>query len=92
MAISSASIWHITVLENICRISLLQSILILKLSRIILNSKDEKTQQFWGNLLSNNTYDYVSLKSILSYNNIKYSEDIEEIQLPLVSNTITGTF
>ena len=63
-----------------------------KLSRIILNSKDEKTQQFWGNLLSNNTYDYVSLKSILTYNDIRYSEDIEEIHLPLVSNTVSGTF
>ena len=42
-----------------------------KLSRIILNSKDEKTQQFWVNLLSNNTYDYVSLKSILTYNDIR---------------------
>ena len=63
-----------------------------KISRIILDSKNETTQQFWGNILANNTYDYISLKSLLTYNNIRYSEDIEEIQLPLVSNTVTGNF
>ena len=63
-----------------------------KISRIILDSKNEATQQFWGNILANNTYDYISLKSLLAYNNIRYSEDIEEIQLPLVSNTVTGNF
>lgn len=63
-----------------------------KISRIILNSKDETVQQFWGNILANNTYDYISLKSVLAYNNIQYSEDIEEINLPLVSNTISGNF
>ena len=63
-----------------------------KVSRIILNSKNEATQQFWGNVLANNTYDYVSVKTLLSYNNIQYSEDIEEIQLPLISNTVDGNF
>lgn len=63
-----------------------------KIARIILDSKDESTQQFWGNFLAINSYDYVSLKSILAYNNIRYSEDIEEIQLPLVNNTLSGNF
>ena len=63
-----------------------------KISRIILDSKNETVQQFWGNILANNTYDYVSLKSVLAYNSIQYSEDIEEIQLPLISNTISGNF
>lgn len=63
-----------------------------KISRIILDSNDEKTQQFYGNVLSNNIYDYISLKSLLAYHNIRYSEDIEEINLPLVNNTIDGQF
>jgi hypothetical protein len=63
-----------------------------KLSRIILDANDEKTQQFWNNNLANNQYTYVSLKAVLAYNGIPYSEDIEEIQLPLVSNTIAGSF
>jgi len=63
-----------------------------KLSRIILDANDEKTQQFWNNNLANNQYTYVSLKAVLAYNGISYSEDIEEIQLPLVSNTIAGSF
>lgn len=63
-----------------------------KIARIILDAKDDITQQFWANNLSSNTYTYVSLKAVLAYNNIKYSEDIEEIKLPLVSNTIAGNF
>ena len=63
-----------------------------KLARIILDADDQAAQQFWANTLSNTNYDYVSLKSLLAYNGITYSEDIEEIQLPLVSNTIAGDF
>ena len=63
-----------------------------KLTRIILDADDQAAQQFWANTLSNTNYDYISLKSLLAYNGITYSEDIEEIQLPLVSNTITGDF
>lgn len=63
-----------------------------KLSRIILDANNEKTQQFWNNNLANNQYTYVSLKAVLAYNGIQYSEDIEEIQLPLVSNTVAGSF
>jgi len=63
-----------------------------KLTRIILDANDQAAQQFWANTLSNTNYDYVSLKSLLAYNGISYSEDTEEIQLPLVSNTIAGDF
>ncbi|WQJ53912.1 MAG: hypothetical protein [Wendovervirus sonii] len=63
-----------------------------KLSRIILNSTDSNTQNFWNNTLANNNYDYISLKSLLTYNSIMYSEDIETVELPLISNQVTGAF
>lgn len=63
-----------------------------KISRIILDSTDNATSQFWTNIISINNYTYTQLKSVLAYNNIKYSEDIEEIQFPLISNTVTGEF
>lgn len=63
-----------------------------KVARIILDSKDNATQNFWINSLSDSIYDYVSLKNLLVYNSIPYSEDIQTIELPLVSNTLYGTF
>ena len=63
-----------------------------KVSRIILDSRNQETVNFWKSNLQNNTYDYVGLKSILSYNNIPYSEDEETIELPFVHNTKIGSF
>nr|DAS44998.1 MAG TPA: hypothetical protein [Caudoviricetes sp.] len=63
-----------------------------KVSRIILDSRNQETVNFWKSNLQNNTYDYDGLKSILSYNNIPYSEDEETIELPFVHNTKIGSF
>jgi len=63
-----------------------------KVARIILDATNTAVQQFWSNTLATSDYDYVSLKTLLSYNNIAYYEDIETLQLPLVSNSLTGTF
>ena len=63
-----------------------------RVSRIILDAKESNAQEIWNNNLSVNLYDYVSLKALLTYNNIHYSEDIETIELPLVSNTAAGEF
>ena len=63
-----------------------------RVSRIILDSRETATQELWNNNLSVNAYDYVSLKALLTYNNVRYSEDIETIELPLVSNTAAGEF
>lgn len=63
-----------------------------KVSRIILDSRNQETVNFWKSNLQNNTYDYDGLRSILSYNNIPYSEDEETIELPFVHNTKVGSF
>lgn len=63
-----------------------------KVSRIILDSRNQETVNFWKSNLQNNTYDYDGLRSILSYNNIPYSEDEETIELPFVHNTKIGSF
>lgn len=63
-----------------------------KVVRIILNSNDQSSQNIWNSNLSQNTYDYLSLLTLLSNNNISYSQDEEIIELPLVYNTKAGTF
>ena len=63
-----------------------------RVSRIILDSRETAAQELWNNNLSVNAYDYVSLKALLTYNNVRYSEDTETIELPLVSNTAAGEF
>ena len=63
-----------------------------QVARIILDSRDTAAQELWTNNLSVNIYDYLSLKAMLMYNGINYSEDIETIELPLVSNTASGDF
>lgn len=60
--------------------------------RIILNSNDDNARNIWDSDLSVNSYDYVSLKTLLQNNNIPYYEDEETVQLPLVSNKVSGTF
>lgn len=63
-----------------------------RVSRIILDSRETAPQELWNTNLSVNAYDYISLKALLTYNNVRYSEDIETIELPLVSNTAAGEF
>lgn len=63
-----------------------------KISRIILDAKNSTVQSFWTNTLQSNIYEYNALKSLLAYNNITYSEDIETIELPLTTNSVTGSF
>ena len=63
-----------------------------RVSRVILDSRETAAQELWNTNLSVNAYDYVSLKALLTYNNVRYSEDIETIELPLVSNTAAGEF
>lgn len=63
-----------------------------KISRIIIDKKNANAQQLWENNLQQNDYQYAALKSLLTYNNIPYAEDIQEIKLPLISNTVSGTF
>lgn len=60
--------------------------------RIILNSNDDNARNIWDSDLSVNSYDYVSLKILLQNNNIPYYEDEDTIQLPLVSNKVSGSF
>ena len=63
-----------------------------KVVRVILDSRNDRARTIWENNLSSNNYDYVSLKALLSTNNVPYSEDEEVIYLPLVSNTKAGNF
>lgn len=63
-----------------------------KVVRVILDAKNDRAQTIWQNNLSSNNYDYVSLKALLTINNVPYSEDEETIYLPLVSNEHSGTF
>mgnify|MGYP003421281756 FL=1 len=46
-----------------------------KITRIIVDSTSIEGQTIWNNNLSTNYYDYVSLKALLSYNNVQYYED-----------------
>ena len=63
-----------------------------KVVRVILNARDEVARTLWDTVISLNSYDYVSLKALLTTNNVSYSEDEEIINLPLVSNTNSGMF
>ena len=63
-----------------------------RISRIILNSNDTAAETIWMNDLSNNMYDYASLKTLLTQNNVAYYEDEQTVELPLVKNRVSGTF
>lgn len=63
-----------------------------KVVRVILNANDRDAKEIWDNNLSTNSYDYVSLLSLLSANKVPYSLDEEIINLPLTQNTQSGTF
>lgn len=60
--------------------------------RVILDANNSAAQTIWENDLSVNSYDYVSLKTLLSDNGVPYYEDEETVQLPLVSNQVNGYF
>lgn len=63
-----------------------------RVSRIILNSENDDARTLWNDDLSINNYDYVSLKAVLDANGVAYYEDEETIDMPLVSNRVSGTF
>lgn len=64
-----------------------------RVTRIILDSKDDDAARaLWESDLSQNQYDYVTLKNVLSQNGVPYFEDQETVELPLVSNQVAGTF
>lgn len=63
-----------------------------KITRVILDANDEDAQKMWQNNLATNNYDYASLKALLAYNGVGYYEDVQEVSLPLVSNTLYGEF
>lgn len=63
-----------------------------KVVRVILDSRNDRARTIWENNLSSNSYDYVSLKALLTANAVPYSEDEETIYLPLISNTRSGIF
>ena len=63
-----------------------------KVVRVILNSNDQASQDMWNNNISTNSYDYVSLLTLLNADDISYSLDEEIIELPLTQNTQSGTF
>lgn len=60
--------------------------------RVILDAKDESATTAWMNEISGSDYDYQSLISYLSVNNVKYNEDEEILDLPLTQRTADGTF
>lgn len=63
-----------------------------KMKRIILDAQDQNTQSIWKNILESNDFDYIELLNQLTNNNILYSEDEQIIELPLTTNTLSGTF
>ena len=63
-----------------------------RVNRIILDATVDACESIWMSDLSVNSYDYASLKVLLSNNGVPYREDEETVELPLVSNTVSGTF
>ena len=63
-----------------------------RVTRIILSADNNDARTIWENDLSQNNYDYVALKNVLAQNGVPYYEDEETVEMPLVSNQVTGTF
>ena len=63
-----------------------------RVTRIILDNNNNGAQTLWESDLSQNQYDYVTLKNVLSQNGVPYYEDEETVELPLVSNQVVGSF
>lgn len=66
-----------------------------RISRIILDLKSSDARNFYNNEILKNSIEsvgYERLKTLLSENNIKYFEDEQDVQLPLVQERYTGSF
>ena len=63
-----------------------------RVTRIILSAENIDAQTLWDNDLSQNSYDYVTLKNVLTQNGVPYYEDEETVEFPLVSNQSSGFF
>ena len=63
-----------------------------QVTRIILSAENNDARTLWESDLSQNNYDYVTLKNVLSQNGVPYYEDEETVNMPLVSNQLSGDF
>ena len=63
-----------------------------KVKRVILSSDDSSASSVWSNNIYTNSYTYQELITLLEDKNISYSEDEEDINLPLTYNTFKGEF
>lgn len=63
-----------------------------RVTRIILNANDSNAYALWESDLSQNSYDYTTLKTRLTEEGVAYYEDEETIDMPLVQNLKLGTF
>jgi hypothetical protein len=57
-----------------------------------LSAENNDARTLWESDLSQNNYDYVTLKNVLSQNGVPYYEDEETVNMPLVSNQLSGDF
>lgn len=70
----------------------------IKIKRVILNYRlqdgqdDESIHNIWNNSIYPNDYSYQELLTVLQNANISYSEDEQEVNLPLTTYTATGEF
>lgn len=63
-----------------------------RVTRIILNSNDSNAYALWQDDLSQNNYDYTTLKTRLTEEGVAYYEDEETVSMPLVQNLRRGVF
>lgn len=63
-----------------------------RIKRVILDSNDSNANAIWENNILPNDYTYQQLISLLSLNDVKFYEDEEDIEFPLVSNGFYGEF
>ena len=64
----------------------------MRVTRIILNANDSNAYALWESDLSQNVYDYTTLKTRLTQEGVAYYEDEETIDMPLVQNLKQGSF
>ena len=63
-----------------------------RVTRIILDANDPNVYALWESDLSQNAYDYTTLKTRLTQEGVSYYEDEETINMPLVQNLKRGSF
>lgn len=63
-----------------------------RIKRVILDSNDSNANAIWENNILPNDYTYQQLISLLSLNDVKFYEDEEDVEFPLVSNGFYGEF